>query len=619
MGRIKLQPNEPVIYKDDDYEIAKVVDYDQVIIRHKRTAKTFLAQIDDLQAKDKSDEAVALEFVLDEHWEIAKQRLEIIEPLLIEGRTKKAVIKRAKEFKTSHTTLYAWINAYESTKLLSTLLPNYSKRGGKGKTRLDSSVNTIIDEVINEQYLTKQRLAVKYIYKEIEERCKEKDLQIPHINTVRNRIDIYPEHVKTQERHGYNASRYKYRPAPGKFEPLLPLEVIQIDHTQVDIFIVDEKNPQFVYRPYITVALDVQSRMVYGFYLSYDPPGMFAAGQAIGMGVLRKNTYLDELGVEGKWIIYGLPQNVTIAMDNAKEFRGKDLKRFCQQYKIHESFRPRKTPHYGGHVERFIGTLNNMLHSLPGTTFTSSADKGDYNAMENARLTLKELEETITKFIVQIYHEETHSELSMPPTRKFMQGLIGNEDQPGIGWPDVFEGEAARRLKLELLPSFRRSIQRMGVTFEGIRYYSDSIRSLVNIPSEDPEGYIFKYNPRDLSMIYFYNKEHNEYFPLPCRNLNFPSLSIWELRRIKEMLKKSNEQHVNEETIASGYRHLQEVRQKAIDKKTAKSTKKIKTSNSAMMPKKDTESTKTPEEKTVIENEQKRRRKSVKIYDIEHK
>jgi len=29
--------------------------------------------------------------------------------------------------------------------------------------------------------------------------------------------------------------------------------------------------------------------------------------------------------------------------------------------------------------------------------------------------------------------------------------------------------------------------------------------------------------------------------------------------------------------IASGYRHLQEVRQKAIDKKTAKTTKKIKT------------------------------------------
>lgn len=618
MGRIKLKPNEPVMYDGDDYEIAKVVDYDQVIIRHKRTAKTILAQVDDLHAKDESDETVALEFVSDEHWEIANQRFEIIEPLLTEDRTKKAVLARAKEFKTSHTTLYKWIKAYESSNLRSALLPNYEKRGGKGKTRLDDKVDTIIDEVINEHYLTKQRLAVKYIHKEIIEQCKEHNLNPPHVNTVRNRIDIYPEYIKTHERHGYNASRYKYRPAPGKFEPLLPLEVIQMDHTQVDMFVVDENNPKFVYRPYITVALDIQSRMVYGFYLSYDPPNMFAAGQAIGMGVLRKDSYLDSLGIEGKWIIYGLPQNLTIAMDNAKEFRGKDLKRFCEQHRIHESFRPRKTPHYGGHVERFIGTLNNMFHSLPGTTFCSPKDKGDYDAMKNATLTLKDLEETIVNFIVNIYHEETHKELSMSPTRKFMQGLIGDNTQPGLGWPDVFEGESAKRLKMALLPSFKRSIQRMGVTFEGIRYFSDSIRLLVNIPSKDPEGYIFKYDPRDLSIIYFYNKEHNEFFPLPCRNLGFPSISIWELRRIRDELKKRNEQHINEETIASGYRHLQAMRQKFITEKSSNSTKKIKSSNTAMMPKDNKNSSRSKEVQEVIENEQKIRKRSVKIYDVEH-
>jgi len=617
MGMIKLRPNETVIYEGEHYEIAKVVDHDQVIIRHTQTAKTFLAQIDNLQANDKSDEMVALELVSDEHWDIANKRLEIIEPLLKDNRSKKEVVARAKEFNTTHTTLYAWINAYEDTQLLSTLLPDYGKRGGKGKTRLDPAVDTIIDEVINEQYLTKQRLAVKYIYKEIEERCKEKGLKIPHINTVRNRIDIYPEHVKIHERHGYNASRYKYRPAPGKFEPLLPLEVIQIDHTKVDIFVVDERNPQYVYRPNITVALDVQSRMVYGLHLSEEPSGMFSTGKAIGMGMLRKKSYLENLDVEGDWVIYGLPQNVTIAMDNAKEFRGKDLKRFSQQYKIHQSFRPRKTPHYGGHVERFIGTLNKMLHSLPGATFESPDKKGEYDAMANASLTLKNLERSIVRFIVDIYHEETHSELSMSPKRKFMEGLIGNEKQPGIGWPDVFEGEAAKRLKMELLPSFRRSIQRMGVTYEGIRYYSDSIRSLVNIPAEDPEGYIFKYDPTDLSVIYFYHKEHNEYFTLPCRNLGFPSITKWELKRVRENLKKQNEQFINEETIARGYRHLQEVRKKAIEKQTKKSNKKIKSKNTDMVSKIKNKPQRSEEDQVVIDNERKARRRSVKVYDVE--
>lgn len=89
MGRIKLKPNESVVYEGDECEIAKLVDYDQVIIRNKRTGRTILAQIDDLEAKDESDESVALEFVTDEHWDIAARRFAIIEPLLTKDRTKK--------------------------------------------------------------------------------------------------------------------------------------------------------------------------------------------------------------------------------------------------------------------------------------------------------------------------------------------------------------------------------------------------------------------------------------------------------------------------------------------------------------------------------------------------
>jgi putative transposase len=45
----------------------------------------------------------------------------------------------------------------------------------------------------------------------------------------------------------------------------LPLEVVQIDHTLVDVVVVDELERLPLGRPWLTLAIDVASRMVNGF------------------------------------------------------------------------------------------------------------------------------------------------------------------------------------------------------------------------------------------------------------------------------------------------------------------------------------------------------------------
>ena len=47
----------------------------------------------------------------------------------------------------------------------------------------------------------------------------------------------------------------------------------------------------------------------------------------------------------------------TIHVDNAKEFRGNMLKMACKNYNINLEFRPIATPHWGGHIERLLGTF----------------------------------------------------------------------------------------------------------------------------------------------------------------------------------------------------------------------------------------------------------------------
>jgi putative transposase len=55
-----------------------------------------------------------------------------------------------------------------------------------------------------------------------------------------------------------------------------------------------------------------------------------------------------------------------------------------------------EAPHYGGIVERVIGTAMQQAHELPGTTFFNPGERGAYNADATAVLTLGELERWLT-------------------------------------------------------------------------------------------------------------------------------------------------------------------------------------------------------------------------------
>lgn len=50
------------------------------------------------------------------------------------------------------------------------------------------------------------------------------------------------------------------------------------------------------------------------------------------------------------------------------------------------------SPHFGGRVERLIGTMMGAVHLLPGTTQSSVAAKGGYDAEAMAARTLGEFD-----------------------------------------------------------------------------------------------------------------------------------------------------------------------------------------------------------------------------------
>lgn len=555
------------------YEVINPINLKQVLLRDIESGETRISPIMHLRTapenkmdKDKNNRPV--EQIDDTHWEIAKWRHDVIKPLLGSNRTKKDVVKRANKFGISYGPIYSWIKRFEATGQISSLVPLYENKGGKGVVRIDEPVNKIIVETINELYKTPQRLKVKDVHREIAVRCKNAKLPVPHENTVRNRISEMSKREITAKREGASKSDSVYEAAAGSFEVKYPLEVIQVDETPLDIILVDEVYRKPIGRPYITVAEDVCTRMVFGFCLSLEHPSFYTAGQCLYMGIMPKQEYLKRVGVKGDWDIWGLPKSVIIHTDNADWYRGKDLRRFCEEYGVSLHFRPVKTPKFGGHIERFIGIVNSEIHTFPGTTFSNTKERGEYDSEAKAVATIKELESWITNLIVNVYHNRPHSGLGkMIPKKRYEIGIFGDETTAGVGIPEIIQGEDAIKVRLTLLPSVERSIQRDGVTIDHITYYSDVLRKYVEYERAGKKSiFIFKRDPRDISIIYFYAQDLKEYFPIPYRNVAYPPISVWELRKIQKYLKDKNMKDFNEDDIFRGYAEMNRIKNESIKK-----------------------------------------------------
>lgn len=550
--------------------IVSITDLDALLVRDKKTGQARSVALKDIEPCFASRaETSSLEGVSDAKLQVAQKRLEHIQPLIeVPVRTRRMVEARALDVGVHTNTLYHWIKLYEGSRLLTALVPQ--GRNDKGTARLPLEVEAVITDVIERQYLQKQRKSVETVYRDIKARCLTMGASPPHINTVRARIANLSGELKVARRSGRKAAEAKYSPVEGHFPGAeWPLAVVEVDHTKLDIILVDECQRRPVGRPWITLAIDVFSRMVLGFYISFDPPGAASTGLCLAHAILPKEAWLARQGVEGEWPCWGLPK--TLHMDNAREFRGTMLERACKQYGIDIEWRPVARPHFGGHIERLLGTLSKEIHTLPGTTFSNTRQRGEYDSEGAAVFTLSEFEHWLATYVVQVYHARQHASLKMPPIAKFKEGILGTALRPGVGLPARILDED--RLKLDFMPFEKRTVQDYGVVIDNVHYWHDVLRRWINaadpLKPKTKREFLFRRDPRDISSIWFFDPEVQTYYPIPYRDTSHPAISVWELREAKRRLEDAGARAVDERSIFVAYERMREIEELAKNKTKA--------------------------------------------------
>ena len=554
--RIDIKPNSYVKYKNLEYKITQLLNFNEVIGIDVVTKKAKLLPIAELSSiepsKDINAESISKDIseINDSEYNEAKRRYEAILPLLEKNLSRKDSVEYSKKIGIHFTTLYRWQERYKSTGTILGLISN--KVGAKkGNTRLNSEIEILIKRIIDSYYLTIQKPSVQSVVDKVLAECKKMNIIAPHSNTIRNRIESISEYEKLKKQGSKSIARTRYEPTPNKFEADYPLQLIEIDHTPCDIILVDDEHRLPIGRPWITVAIDIYSRMIVGYYLSMNAPSVTSVGMCVSNTILPKDTLLAKFDVNANWNVWGFPE--TIHVDNGADFRADAVKKAGLAHGINIEFRPVGRANFGGHIERAIGTLMSEIHNLPGTTFSNIKQRGEYNSDANASMTFFEFEKWLVTFITKIYHKRVHNSLFLTPEQQWEEGLFGDENSIGF----IQKPSSNSTIILDFLPIYERTIQKNGVNIEGLNYYDHVLRTKINqTENGKKKQFIFKRDPRDISYVWFYEESTKEYFKIPVANQNMPSMTAWEFDSIKTNLKNKGLKRVNQDAILEAREEL---------------------------------------------------------------
>lgn len=491
----------------------------------------------------------------DKQWTEARKRAEIISVIAKYDNVSNAIAgEAASRLNLSTRTIYRLIRKWrDSDRSIAALAPDSSK-GGKGSLRLPNNVELLISQAISDIYLSKQRPSVAALMRIIKERCHKVGLNYPAVGTVRARIKRLQADKVLSLREGLNAVR-KLHPITGQFPKTNnPMEIVQIDHTLVDIIIVDTFNRQTIGRPWITIAIDTYSRSIIGFCLTLEAPSATSVGLCLAHAVIDKRPWLERIDLEVEWPMLGKPK--LLYVDNGAEFHSEALRRGCDVHGIKISYRPVGSPHYGGIVERVIGTMMKMVHELPGTTFSNITERGEYNSEKKAALTLSELEKWFALAIAS-YHGSIHSGICETPMNRWKKVV-------DLGWNYSYVQDPKAFL-VDFLPIIYRHIQRQGFVIDHIAYTNSSLKPLIT-KGKSENKFLIRRDPRDLSRIYVLDPVANHYIEVPYRAISNPAITLWEHRFAVKRIRDEGRKTVNEEEIIKIICKMRQITETAVVK-----------------------------------------------------
>lgn len=398
----------------------------------------------------------------DDERAVTLARFALLQPHLEHGVTLRAL---ATQHGVAYRTLQVWLARYRQ----------HGLAGLARQPRADRGTHRILpaelQQLIIGLALQRPPLSAAAIHRQIAPVVAAQGWALPSYRTVALLMQHLDPALVTLAQQGSRAYEEAFEMLYRR-EATRPNELWQADHCLLDIWLLDERGRPA--RPWLSIIEDDYSRMIAGFYLTFQAPTALQTALVLHQAIWRK--------AEPHWTICGIPER--FYTDHGSDFTSQQMEQVSADLRMPLVFSQPGHPRGRGRIERFFQTLTQLwLCQQPGYTPVGSA-----KAIPS--LTLAAFAPRLQAFLLDDYHQRIHGETHQAPQARWEAGAF---------IPRMPESLAQLDLLLLTLPKPRR-VQRDGIHFQGFRYLDLTLAAYIG------ETVIIRYDPRDMAEIRVYHQ-----------------------------------------------------------------------------------------------------------------
>jgi putative transposase len=410
------------------------------------------------------------------------------------------------------STLEAWYRSWvEVGRDIRILIPLDAKKGNR-LPRLTRDIYDSMKLHIETFYLTFKQSTLRYTYRQLMKELRQKDQYVSY-ETFRNyHIRNWSGFEDDRKRLGWRKAYLKHDVFRRTRPPEHALEEVEVDHCLIDLIIVDDVSGRPLGRPWLTVMLDRATRMIVGCHLSFEVPSFASLQRCLAHAFWPKGT--DGLLLKNDWPCEGIPKR--IFTDNGREFLSRSLERAERSLGFTIVNLPVRSPWLKGAIERIFGSMNlEVFNFEDGKTFSNTIKRGDYNSVEEAKLTLSEARQKILEWVVDDYHVTPHEALDHEAP---LEAWYRKTDVNGVRCVSR-EDDLVQLLGYATL----RPITRSGVRLLGLYYYCDELKDLRKERDGLSKRFEIRVDPFDIGVVRLLDDVNGVWLKVPCDR---PELSV---------------------------------------------------------------------------------------------
>ncbi len=416
--------------------------------------------------------------------------------------------------------------------------------------RLSKVAESIMEMTIAKVYLQLRGPTILKTHKSLKTEIKlhnqaeGTNFQVPSVSTLERRINEIPGYLLDFKRLGPALAKNKWRYSMTGDQSTRILERVEVDHTLLDIWVLDPRLGIPLGRPWITVLIDRFSGYILGIYVSFYGPSSATVASALKIAILPKSDLVAAIpDIEYEWTAMGIPE--LLVVDNGMEFHSETFRRIAWELRTDVIYNPVRQPWLKSSIERTMMEVNRTL-PRDGRVFTPIKNAERIDPSKTALIEFYDLCRCLMVWAVDQHPRSIHPKTLVRPIDLWEDGLL---EAPPARLP-----LQTKQLDISMGIHASRIVDGDGVFFKYLRYNSPELQHYLR----DQRGKFrteLRINPDNICSMHVHIPKANEWIVVPMQSPSPTygdglSLMQHELIRseAKVRLTKSNAYEVLEST-----------------------------------------------------------------------